>query len=93
MWRVLESKAARKVLDGAPEEVQRKWAVWMTIVEQSGPAGLRPIKGFHDEALSGEWQGHRSSRLNVRYRILYRVARDWFEVHVVDVTRHDYRKR
>jgi hypothetical protein len=27
----------------------------------SGPPGLRAIKGFHDEALAGEWKGHRSS--------------------------------
>src|SRR5688500_15012781 len=27
----------------------------------SGPRGLRAIKGFHDEALSGEWKRHRSS--------------------------------
>lgn len=34
----------------------------------SGPPGLRLVKGFHDEALSGEWKGHRSSRLGIQYR-------------------------
>jgi toxin HigB-1 len=93
MWRVLESKAAAKALDRAPPEVKRKWDVWVSIVEQSGPEGLRDIKGFHDEALSGAWQGHRSSRLNLAYRVIYRASSGTLEVLVVDVTKHDYRKR
>lgn len=93
MWRVLESKAAGKALDRAPPEVKRKWDVWVSIVEQSGPEGLRDIKGFHDESLSGAWQGHRSSRLNLAYRVIYRASSGTLEVLVVDVTKHDYRKR
>jgi hypothetical protein len=30
------------------------------------------IKGFHDEALSGQWAGHRSSRLGIQWRVIYR---------------------
>jgi hypothetical protein len=30
---------------------------WKDIVSISGPAGLRLIKGFHDEALRGKWKG------------------------------------
>jgi addiction module RelE/StbE family toxin len=93
MWRVLESKAARKTLEGAPPDVRSKWDVWLEIVRQSGPDGLRRITGFHDKALSGEWRGHRSSRLSRSYRVIYRSEREHVEVHVVDVTKHDYRKR
>ena len=42
----------------------------------SGSIGLRLIKGFHDEALAGEWKGRRSSRLGDQRRIIYRVAAD-----------------
>ena len=90
MWRVLLTKAASKALEDAPRGVQRNWDAWLTIVEQSGPEGLRRIKGFHDEALSGAWQGHRSSRLNRAYRVIYRVQRDQVTVHIEDVTKHDY---
>ncbi len=59
----------------------------------SGPAGLRLIKGFHDERLNGEWQGHRSSRLNAQYRVIYKVEDQRALVIVMDVTAHDYRRQ
>ena len=59
----------------------------------SGPQGLRLIKGFHDEALRGEWKGHRSSRLGLQYRVIYKVEAEEVEVLVVDVTPHDYRRK
>jgi addiction module RelE/StbE family toxin len=93
MWRVFESKAARKALDRAPEAIERSWDAWVQIVRQSGPAGLRRIMGFHDESLTGEWKGHRSSRLSRDYRVIYRVHGDELEVVAVDVTKHDYRRR
>jgi addiction module RelE/StbE family toxin len=89
---VLESKAARKTLDKAPDEIGRKYDLWLSIIESSGPEGLRQIKGFRDEALSGNWDGHRSSRLNQRYRVIYRVQRDDQLVMVEGVTPHDYRR-
>jgi mRNA-degrading endonuclease RelE of RelBE toxin-antitoxin system len=93
MWRVQESKSVRKALDRAPAEIHRKWDVWLSIVELSGPDGLRVIKGFHDEALTGERTGQRSSRLSLHYRVIYEVVRDELVVHAVDVTKHDYRKK
>jgi hypothetical protein len=57
MWRVRESKAARKALDKAPSDIKDNWDLWISIVEQSGPSGLLAMRGYHDEALSGEWQG------------------------------------
>jgi hypothetical protein len=63
------------------------------IVRQRGPQGLRAIAGFHHEALSGVWRGRRSSRLSIRDRIIYFVDEAAREVHVLDVTRHDYRRR
>ena len=58
----------------------------------SGPLGLKLIKGFHDEALRGEWQGYRSSRLGEQYRVIYRVISGRSLFQVVHITPHDYRK-
>jgi addiction module RelE/StbE family toxin len=93
MWVVLESSSAEKALDRLPIELKRKYEVWKSIVQHSGPTGLRTVKGFHDEAFAGTWKGHRSSRLNHAYRVIYRVAGAVLEVHVVDVNKHDYRRR
>ena len=65
----------------------------MDIVHISGPAGLKLIRGFRDEALRGEWQGFRSSRLNLQYRVIYRVEGENLMVQVVEMTAHDYRKK
>jgi addiction module RelE/StbE family toxin len=91
MWSVLVSKAASKALQRAPKNVKKNWDVWLGIVEQSGPVGLRAIKGFHDEALSGTWQGWRSSRLSIEYRLIYRVQQSDLQVYVERVSKHDYR--
>jgi len=38
-----------------PLEVLRRYEKWKDIVVISGPDGLKQIKGFHDEALKGQW--------------------------------------
>ena len=53
---------------------------------------VRAIKGLHDEALSGEWKGHRSSRLGLQWRVIYRVVASVLSIQVVQVTPHDYRR-
>jgi mRNA-degrading endonuclease YafQ of YafQ-DinJ toxin-antitoxin module len=58
----------------------------------SGPPGLRSIKGFHDEALTGELKGHRSSRLGIQFRLIYRVVASEQLFQVVSITAHDYRR-
>jgi addiction module RelE/StbE family toxin len=50
---------------------------------------LKLIKGFKDEALSGNWKGFRSSRLNIQYRVIYKVQKDQVLVEVERVTPHD----
>jgi len=69
----------------------KRYEKWKDIATLSGPAGLRAIKGFRDEALSGKWEGHRSSRLSLQWRVIYRVDADVLLVQVVRVTPHDYR--
>jgi addiction module RelE/StbE family toxin len=93
MWEVYEHRRAEKQLDSLPVEVLKRYEKWKDIVKISGPAGLKAIKGFRDEALRGEWAGHRSSRLNLQYRVIYRVEQDRVLVEVVAVTAHDYRRK
>lgn len=81
-----------KQLDAAPPDVLKRYEKWKDIAALSGPPGLRWIKGFHDEALQGEWQGYRSSRLGRKYRVIYRVISEESLFQVVHFTPHDYRR-
>jgi len=71
----------------------KRYEKWKDIVSISGPNGLKQIKGFNDESLVGEWKGHRSSRLNLQYRVIYKIENEQFFVRVVRITAHDYRKK
>ena len=93
MWDILEHRRTWKQLDRLPLDVLKRYEKWKDIVRLSGPVGLRQIKGLNDEALRGEWRGHRSSRLSRQYRVIYRIERDRVLVEVVSVTAHDYRKK
>ena len=92
MWRIEEHRRLDKQLDSAPREVLKRFEKWKDIAILSGPPGLRLIKGFSDEALSGRREGHRSSRLNVQWRVIYRTVPDQQLFQVVSVTPHDYRR-
>ena len=93
MWSGYEHRRIEKQLAKAPRDVQKRYEKWKDIVELSGPAGLKLIRGFRDEALRGEWKGHRSSRLNQQYRVIYKLEDDHLLVQVVEVTPHDYRRK
>jgi len=84
MWQIDEHRHVDKQLSGSvPIEVLKRYEKWKDIARLSGPQGLRVIKGLHDEALSGEWQGHRSSRLGLQWRVIYRVVADVLQIRVV----------
>jgi addiction module RelE/StbE family toxin len=93
MWAVYEHKRVSKDLASAPAEVLKRYEKWKDIVSASGPVGLRSIKGFNDESLSGKWKGYRSSRLNIQYRVIYKIEKTKVLVHVDHVTPHDYRRK
>lgn len=92
MWRVEEHRKVEKQLDAVPKDILKRYEKWLDIAMISGPPGLRAIKGFRDEALSGEWKGHRSSRLSIQYRVIYRVVASSQVFQVISVTAHDYRR-
>lgn len=93
MWEIYEHRRMARVLSNLPQEVLKRYEKWKDIVRISGPQGLRLIKGFHDEALKGEWQGQRSSRLGQQYRVIYEVSADEILVYVLELTAHDYRRK
>ncbi len=93
MWQVLEHRNIQRRIPKLPQEVLKRYEKWKDIVQISGPEGLRLIRGLHDEPLHREWKGHRSSRLGLQYRVIYRVGREEVFVLVVDLTAHDYRRK
>ena len=92
MWKIYESPKARRSLRKLPEEIIKKYEKWKDIVYLSGPSELRKLTGLKDEALRGRWFGFRSSRLNIQYRVLYKVRNLEVVVEVFDVNAHDYRR-
>lgn len=93
MWKIFEHKNVSKELDSLPLEILKRYEKWKDIAVISGPVGLQQIKGFYDEALHGEWKGYRSSRLNIQYRIIYKIENEQFFVKVIRLTAHDYRRK
>ena len=92
MWRIEEHRRVDKQLSSAPREILKRYEKWKDIAMLSGPPGLRLIKGLNDEALSGEWKGHRSSRLGLQWRVLYRSVPEEQLFQVISITAHDYRR-
>lgn len=94
MWQIEEHRRVDKQLAGSvPIEILQRYEKWKDIARLSGPQGLRAIKGFYDEALSGEWKGHRSSRLGLQWRGVYRVVANVLLIQVIHVTAHDSRRQ
>lgn len=92
MWHIEEHRRIDKQLSSAPQEVLKRYEKWKDIAMLSGPPGLRLIRGFNDEALSGKWHGYRSCRLGLQWRVIYRIVLDQQLYQVVSITPHDYRR-
>ena len=93
MWTIYEHRRVAKQLRSLPQEILKRYEKWKDIVRISGPKGLRFIKGFHDEALRGDWNGYRSSRLNKQWRVLYKAESQILVVYVIAINAHDYKRR
>src|SRR5207247_9075009 len=93
MWRIEEHRRVDKQCASAPQEILKRYEKWKDIAALSGPPGLRQITGFHDEALSGEWKGYRSSRLGLQYRVIYVAPPAQTVFHVDSRTHHSARRK
>ncbi len=76
MWEIYEHHSLARKLSKIPISVLKRYEKWKDIIYISGPQGLKSIKGFHDEALKGQWNGYRSSRLNKQFRVIYSVVHE-----------------
>ena len=90
MWILYESDWALKRIPKLPRQVIKKYELWKSILRYIGSDKLREFKGFHDEALKGEWLGSRSSRLNLQYRVICSVERKEESIYVEDINPHEY---
>jgi addiction module RelE/StbE family toxin len=93
MWEIYEHRRVSRQLKRLQIDILKRYEKWKDIVELSGPQGLQLIHGLHDESLTGDWAGYRSSRLNQQYRVIYSIERQKIRVDVVNVTPHDYRRK
>jgi addiction module RelE/StbE family toxin len=91
MWAIYEKKSLLKTMRSVPLRIRKHYELWKRVIELEGPPGLRRVKGFHDEALQGKWQGFRSSRLSLQWRVIYRIEQGQLEVYVIDINPHDYK--
>jgi mRNA-degrading endonuclease RelE of RelBE toxin-antitoxin system len=90
MWRILEHRDIPKECRKLPDAVVKKYELWKSIVFRHGPEKLKEFPGFNDEKLKGGRQGQRSSRLSLKYRVIYSVKRQKVTVLVLQVTPHRY---
>lgn len=90
MWVLFESDRVIKRCSRLPRQILKKYELWKAIVRYNGPAKLRDYKGFHDERLRGEWNGCRSSRLNIQYRVIYTIDIKNKGVYIEDINPHEY---
>lgn len=90
MWVIYEKKTLLKSLKTIPIRIRKEYEILKRIIELQGVQGLREVKGYHDEALKGEWRGFRSSRLSLQWRVIYKAEKEVLEVYVVDINAHQY---
>lgn len=90
MWYILEHKSITGLAKKLPKQVLKKYELWKNLVFRHGPDILKKFPGFHDEPLKGKRKGERSSRLSLKYRVIYTVKRDIVTVYVQEITAHKY---
>ena len=92
MWHIEEHRRVDKEVATIPKDILKRYEKWKDIATISGPPGLRLIRRFHDEALSGAWRGYRSSRLGLQWRVIYRIIAGKLLFKVASKTAQNYRK-
>jgi len=90
MWLIKEHRDIEKVCRKLPPAVVKKYELWKNLIFRHGPDKLREFPGFHDEKLTGKRLGERSSRLSLKYRVIYQVEKSSVTVLVLEITPHDY---
>lgn len=88
---VTVSRRAGKDLLKVPLYVRVHLKRWAEDVEHRGVEEVRKIPSYHDEPLHGSRKGHRSIRLTLAYRAIYKIydADEKF-IEVQEVNKHEY---
>ena len=79
-----------KQLDRVPDFIRKKVMLWIFLVESSGIWEVAKSPGFHDEPLKGERKGQRSVRMNLAYRLIYRIVEGRIHIELLEVHKHEY---
>ena len=90
MWHIREHRSVHKACEKLPLQVLGKYELWKNLIFRHGPDILKQFPGFKDEKLIGDPIGQRSSRLNLKYRVLYVANPDTLTLFVLEITAHDY---
>ncbi len=90
MWYIKEHRDIEKICRKLPSAVIKKYELWKDIIFRHGPEKIREFPGFHDEKLTGKREGQRSSRLSLKYRVIYTIEKDVVTVFVLEITPHEY---
>ncbi len=92
-YRVILEKFAQKQFLKLPSHIQVSLRTWSELIEDQGIESMRTIKGYHDEPLSGQRKGQRSSRLSRGYRVFYHISEqgEVTVIGVLEVNKHDYK--
>ena len=86
-WRVVESRLLARQIQRAPREIQEKYVVWRSLVQQRGPQ-LRG--GFRAHALHGDRKGQKSVWLNRQWRVIFKAFEGELVVQALELTPHRY---
>lgn len=89
-WEVWEHKKIVKGMGSLPIQIIKKYELWKKLVIKHGPGVLGTLPGFHDEGLKGERVDRRSSRLSLKYRVIYSIDHNEVVVYVIEITPHRY---
>lgn len=90
MYTIYEKKTLLKSIKTIPTRIKKEYELWKRIIEFQGVQGLKMVKGYHDEALKGEWKDFRSSRLSLKWRVIYKFEKDECVIYVIDINAHKY---
>jgi len=90
-WQILDYKF-KKEISNLPVQCKKKYAVFKYVSEFSGLNGLNKYPGFKLEMLKGKLKGTYSIRLNIAYRVLFRVNEENKTIEVVEISKHEYKQ-
>ncbi len=90
MWHIFEHKDIAKQCKKVPPQVLSKYELWKNLVFRHGPDILKEFPGFNDEKLKGKRKDQRSSRLSLKYRVVYSINDEEIFIYVLEITPHKY---